>query len=147
LCAAIGAAELLTWGGSEGLPSAGTTAMVLEKVLIADQAGPLGRKLYENSHMALAGLVPVAALGHDGSTLTRFADLALGVVIPIHSHIAVNGVISDYVPKTYIGASRYVALGTSIVALVGLTKLNLEGPGISATVKSLWRRPEKETSS
>ena len=38
-----------------------------------------------------------------GSTLTRFADLALGVVIPIHSHIAVNGVISDYVPKTYIG--------------------------------------------
>lgn len=32
------------------------------------------------------------------------ADLALGVVMPIHSHISVNGVISDYVPKAYMGA-------------------------------------------
>lgn len=39
-----------------------------------------------------------------GSTLTLVADLALGVVMPIHSHISVNGVISDYVPKAYMGA-------------------------------------------
>jgi succinate dehydrogenase (ubiquinone) membrane anchor subunit len=38
-----------------------------------------------------------------GSTLTRFADLALGVALPIHSHIAVNNVISDYVPKNVAG--------------------------------------------
>ena len=31
--------------------------------------------------------------------LTKAADLAMGIVIPIHSHIAMNGVLSDYMPK------------------------------------------------
>ena len=46
-----------------------------------------------------------------GSTLTMVADLALGVVMPIHSHISVNGVISDYVPKAYMG----------VVSILGMT--------------------------
>ena len=119
-----------------------------------------------------------------GSMLTRCADLALGVALPIHSHIAVNNVISDYVPKnvagevfgcpmTFLprsllrsrccstrdvcpgcsvgscdaaapcaGASRWAALGASTVALLGLLNLNINGPGITATVKSLWKSPE-----
>ena len=38
-----------------------------------------------------------------GSVLTRCADLALAVVLPVHSHVAVNNVISDYVPKNVAG--------------------------------------------
>ena len=38
-----------------------------------------------------------------GSTLTRGADLALALVLPVHSHVAMNNVISDYVPKNVAG--------------------------------------------
>lgn len=117
---------------------------MLQKVLTPDLAGAAGRKLFEQSHIALAGLVPVAALAGDGSTLTMVADLALGVVMPIHSHISVNGVISDYVPKAYMGASRWATLGLSVVAFIGLTNLNLQGPGITSTVKSLWKGPQQQ---
>ncbi len=41
-----------------------------------------------------------------GSTLTRGADLALALVLPVHSHVAMNNVISDYVPKNVAGKPR-----------------------------------------
>ena len=44
------------------------------------------------------------------------------------------------------GASRWAALGCSAVAFVGLAKLNVQGPGITGTVKSLWKRPEPASS-
>lgn len=34
----------------------------------------------------------------------RVTDLSLGVVIPVHSHIAANAVITDYAPKYALGA-------------------------------------------
>ena len=37
------------------------------------------------------------------------------------------------------GASRFAALASTGIALVGLMKLNLQGPGITETVKQLWR--------
>lgn len=39
-----------------------------------------------------------------GTYLGKAADLALGVAIPVHSHIAINSVLSDYVPKSVLGA-------------------------------------------
>ena len=33
-----------------------------------------------------------------GSVMTRLCDLGLGVVLPFHSHVALNAVISDYLP-------------------------------------------------
>lgn len=33
-----------------------------------------------------------------GSVMTRICDLGLGVVLPFHSHVALNAVISDYLP-------------------------------------------------
>ena len=38
-----------------------------------------------------------------GTALTRLTDLALGVIIPVHGHIGLNGVISDYVPPRFMG--------------------------------------------
>ena len=35
----------------------------------------------------------------------KAVDLALGVAIPVHSHIAINSVLSDYVPKSVLGKS------------------------------------------
>ena len=31
--------------------------------------------------------------------MQRISDLALGVAIPVHSHMAMNSVITDYLPK------------------------------------------------
>lgn len=99
-------------------------------------------------------------------------DYALGVIMPIHSHIALNyvrhpsahsscffspqpcrlpglgaprwapprQVVSDYVPMAARGAARAGVLGTTLVALAGLYKLNASGPGISKTVKQLWTK-------
>jgi succinate dehydrogenase (ubiquinone) membrane anchor subunit len=35
-------------------------------------------------------------------------------------------------------------LGVTGVTILGLLKLNLTGPGITETYKSLWREPPKE---
>ena len=34
-----------------------------------------------------------------GSAVQRISDVGLGVAIPLHSHMAMNSVITDYVPK------------------------------------------------
>jgi succinate dehydrogenase (ubiquinone) membrane anchor subunit len=36
---------------------------------------------------------------------------------------------------------RAAVLGASVVAYMGIMKVNLTGPGLTETVKALWRRP------
>lgn len=79
--------------------------------------------------------------------LTRLApppqvDLALGIAFPLHAHIGVNYIISDYVPKASRPVARYALLGVTGVTLLGLLKLNISGPGITETYKSLYRAHE-----
>ena len=42
------------------------------------------------------------------------------------------------------GLTRWGALGLTGVAVVGLLKLNLAGPGLTATVKELWKGDPKK---
>ncbi|CAL5227432.1 g10395 [Coccomyxa viridis] len=112
----------------------------MDKILRADAAGPAFQRLAEANHAFLAGAVPLAALSPKDTTFGKAVDLALGVAIPVHSHIAINSVLSDYVPKSVLGVTRWGALATTGIALAGLLKLNLQGPGITETVKQLWRK-------
>jgi succinate dehydrogenase (ubiquinone) membrane anchor subunit len=48
--------------------------------------------------------VPVS----QGSYLGKASDIALGIAIPVHSHIAINSVLSDYVPKSVRGKGLIV---------------------------------------
>ena len=41
----------------------------------------------------------------------------------------------------HAGGARLGALASTSIALLGLMRLNLQGPGITETVKQLWRRP------
>ena len=41
------------------------------------------------------------------------------------------------------GASRVGALGVTAITLLGFAKLNLMGPGITPTVKKLWKKDPK----
>ena len=66
-------------------------------------------------------------------------DWALGVAVPLHSHITFNMVVSDYVPPFARGAARAGVLGTTLVGLAGLAKLNWSGPGVTGAVRALWK--------
>ena len=102
-----------------------------------------------------------------GSALQKASDTALGIALCLHSHIHINSVLSDYVPKSTLGMSVFIfhslmcltpsqlptmcplaagatrigALGVTGIAILGLTKLNLAGPGLTPTVKKLWTAP------
>ena len=49
-------------------------------------------------------------------------------------------VISDYVPVSGRPVVRAGVLGLSLATVAGLLKLNRDGPGVTATLKSLWRK-------
>ena len=66
-------------------------------------------------------------------------DLALGVALPVHSHIALNFVVSDYVPTKVAPAARIGLLGVTCLTLAGLMKLNVQGEGVTRTAKRLWK--------
>jgi len=93
-------------------------------------------KIYHGSSFALAGLVPAAMVIRDGNLPV---DLALGVALPVHSHIALNFVISDYVPKSARLPARASVLGITMATLYGMFQLNMYGEGVSKTAKRLWR--------
>jgi succinate dehydrogenase (ubiquinone) membrane anchor subunit len=65
------------------------------------------------------------------------------VAFPIHAHIGLNFVISDYVPKASRAPARYALLGVTALTMLGLLKLNLSGHGITETYKSLWREKDE----
>lgn len=71
-------------------------------------------------------------------------DLALGILFPIHSHIGLNYVISDYVPKAARSVARSSLLFATCVTVAGILRLNLQGAGLTETIKSLWRKKKSE---
>ena len=101
-----------------------------------------GMHLYHQLNIAAIGLGPLALMAP--SSLTFPIDLVLGVVIPLHSHMGCNDVISDYSKKVtkapwFENGLRKGAFAMTVITFLGLLRLNLEGPGITEGIKSLWR--------
>ena len=102
---------------------------------------------YHKLTLGLCALVPAGLLLSPGP-LAMPVDLALGVGIPVHFQIAGHGLITDYAPlvlgnvaaKSVQGPLRGAMTLTTVLTALGLLQLNLMGPGLSETVKSLWRR-------
>ncbi|CAM9213955.1 unnamed protein product [Hapterophycus canaliculatus] len=105
--------------------------------------GKLGTKLYHAVNMVVLAGVP-AAIATSPSALTMPLDIVLGLAMPLHAHIGVNYVISDYVPKASRGVARGAMLAASVMAALGLLKLNLTGAGLTETLKAIWKEPELE---
>lgn len=61
-----------------------------------------------------------------GSSARRAVDVGLGIAIPVHSHVALNSVISDYVPKSVRGkrACPLCCLPPPLAALVSLEPMS-----------------------
>ena len=62
----------------------------------------------------------------------------------MHAHIGFNYIISDYVPKASRAMARYALAGVTGITILGLTKLNFDGPGLTESFKSLWREEKKK---
>mmetsp|Transcript_882 Transcript_882/g.525 ORF Transcript_882/g.525 Transcript_882/m.525 type:complete len:149 (+) Transcript_882:42-488(+) len=98
-------------------------------------------KYFHKSGAALILLSPLALILPAKEAFP--VDLLLGVVIPFHSHVALNIIVSDYVPKQYRSGSRFGILALTLLAAGGILKLNLEGPGLTGTIKALWADKKK----
>lgn len=71
-------------------------------------------------------------------------DYMLAILIPFHSHVGISHVIADYVPKAMRNIARAGLFGASFILFSGLMKLNVSGPGLTETVKALWRQPKEQ---
>jgi succinate dehydrogenase (ubiquinone) membrane anchor subunit len=96
-------------------------------------------KLFHKTNIALAGLLPIAFILP--SSMAMPVDVVLGLIVPFHMHVGMNGVISDYVPKATRGLARGAMLVVTVLTAAGLLKLNLSGPGMTRSIKSLWCAP------
>jgi succinate dehydrogenase hydrophobic anchor subunit len=88
-------------------------------------------------NVSLVGLIPAAFMvSHPG------IDYALGVVLPLHCHLGLMQVITDYVPKHKFPIIHRVTSNglrlTTLLTLYGLYLLNSQDIGITATVAKLW---------
>ena len=99
---------------------------------------------HARSHNAHSGLVPLAALSKEGDGALAAIDAGLALALPVHSHIALNYVVSDYVPKSFRGPARWGVLASTVLATLGLARLALSEPGVTGTVKRLWSPSEAD---
>merc|ERR1712139_392601 len=111
----------------------------MDSVLKADHSSA-SLKLYHATNNAAIALTPVAFLLPDGSAPSMALNVFLGIVFPVHGHIGMSGVLTDYVPKfskSLLGPARMALLGLTSVTVLGLLKLNLTGDGMTNSVKAL----------
>lgn len=110
----------------------------MQRILAADIGG--FKKAYELSNYALAAAVPAAVFAGTDSALQKAADWTLSLAVPLHMQITTNALVTDYVPTRFRGPVRGAILGASLITYLGIMKVNLAGPGLTETVKTLWRK-------
>jgi len=105
---------------------------------VASKGGDIYQKdYYHLSSIGLVTLIPVALL-LSPSAWNFPVDIALGFLLPFHGHLGMQLVLSDYV---YGKRWAHILLWlVTVLAALGLLRLNLSGPGISESVKLLWTR-------
>ena len=111
--------------------------------LIADGSKNLNR-IFHTSGIVLAFFTPLAFMPLPDPAVSAI-NISLGVLLPIHSHVGLNYVISDYVPKAVRGPARGLVLAITIITAAGLLKLNLQGPGLSNSIISLGSKKTEAT--
>ena len=101
---------------------------VLGKFMAADAEVGLAVKVYHRVNLALLGATPVA-LATDSTFLSFPVDMGLAVMFPLHGHIGMNYVITDYVPKLFskaaVGPARAIMVGVTGATMLGLSLIHI----------------------
>jgi len=104
-------------------------------------------KFYHYVNLSLLGTAPLA-FALSPSPLCFPLDLVFAVAFPVHAHIGMNCVITDYGQKFFgkgaVQPMRYGMLGVTAVTTLGLLRLTFQGPGLTETIKGLWRSPKEK---
>ena len=110
-------------------------------------SGAVRHKYHQISSYSLAGASALAILIPSGNMFLLPVDFFLGLAIPYHGYVGMKNVVLDYVPRPL---QRFSVLALAIASgatALGLTKLNLFGPGITSTVKLLWSNSSSKSNS
>jgi succinate dehydrogenase (ubiquinone) membrane anchor subunit len=102
-------------------------------LLSADKA-TWSQSVYHASSKALI-LAPLPFLVSAAHTPV---DYLLTLALPVHSHIGLNVIVTDYVPRPLQRSARLAVLATSVTIFVGLATLLEQGSGLTQVVKRLW---------
>lgn len=82
--------------------------------------------------------VTYGVIGGPSNTL----DVALAIILPLHSHIGLQTIVDDYLPKRKFGIGYNVAKGSLLLAtglaFYGAYRFNTENIGLSQAIKELW---------
>ncbi|KAL7559085.1 hypothetical protein ACA910_017501 [Epithemia clementina (nom. ined.)] len=118
---------------------------------LQSDVGPLATRVHHGLTMGLAVLTPLYFAVPDsytGSVFNKIFGLLLSANITAHSHIGLNYVATDYVPKiskALLGPARVAILGLSVFTLLGMGSIAIGSPGgIKGTVKGVWNPLPKE---
>eukprot|EP00009_Paramoeba_aestuarina_P004408 CAMPEP_0201516700 /NCGR_PEP_ID=MMETSP0161_2-20130828/7974_1 /ASSEMBLY_ACC=CAM_ASM_000251 /TAXON_ID=180227 /ORGANISM="Neoparamoeba aestuarina, Strain SoJaBio B1-5/56/2" /LENGTH=98 /DNA_ID=CAMNT_0047913941 /DNA_START=258 /DNA_END=554 /DNA_ORIENTATION=+ len=93
------------------------------------------------SSISLVALIP-AGLALAPSQLCIPIDTIVGVVLPIHGYWGMEKIIHDYMPRPTQGILTWFWMAVTGATILGLARLNLQGQGISNSIKELWREPK-----
>ncbi|KAJ3298533.1 membrane anchor subunit of succinate dehydrogenase, Sdh4 [Borealophlyctis nickersoniae] len=112
----------------------------------AAAAGEHKSKVHGSYHWDLERGLSVALIPLIGSAAIvgshPYIDLALGVVIPLHTHIGFKAIIDDYIPARRFPVLFRVSSGLLYAAtglvLYGAYQFNTNDVGITAGAKRLW---------
>ncbi|GBG28842.1 Succinate dehydrogenase ubiquinone cytochrome b small subunit, mitochondrial [Hondaea fermentalgiana] len=111
-------------------------------LVAADQSIAV-QKLFHQTSLASLALTPIAVLAHP-SFLSMPIDIVLSVVFPLHAHIGINWILTDYVPAaTPNSAIRYGVLAVTGLTILGLLKVSIVDEGLVGTLKATWSSPEE----
>lgn len=77
-----------------------------------------------------------------------WVDLGLTAILPIHAHLGLSCIITDYLPKRkfpyiYRASMSLLTLG-SLLTAYGLYQFNTNDIGISAFIRKIWTVHRKE---
>ena len=115
---------------------------IISQFYTADASNSLN-KVYHLTGLVLAVVTPIAFIASP-SIISLPVDYALGLIIPLHAHVGLNYVVTDYVPKAVRSVARLGVLGLTLITAAGILKLNFDGPGLTETIKSTWKAPIKK---
>jgi len=100
------------------------------------------KEYFHYSSIGLAALLPVSLLLSPWS-VNFPVDVTLGVLFPLHGYLGMKLVIADYLPAQPMNnVANTVLLIITLLVGVGLFRLNWNGPGITESLKLLWKKPQ-----
>mmetsp|Transcript_10530 Transcript_10530/g.13962 ORF Transcript_10530/g.13962 Transcript_10530/m.13962 type:complete len:151 (-) Transcript_10530:934-1386(-) len=114
--------------------------------------GPLSTRVHHGVMLGLAVMTPIYFILPDNVTdgaLGKAFGMFMTLNITAHSHIGLNYVATDYVPKiskALLGPSRIAIAGLSGITLIGMSVICFSSPGgLKGAVKGVWNPlPEKK---